>query len=541
MLITVIEPYFEILTHFDSEVLKFLELAGRVCYKSEERITEGSAERFVRMIKSNRHESVLEHVSASVRFVGSRSMSHQLVRHRLGSYCLAGGTVVPAYKHKKNYSCKRWTLAHLYAMSQDPKRKGRLKLIRLRSLDRQGRLVPGRIKSIIYSGQQTVFRLTTKFGRQIEATAKHRFLTPNGWKQLSALCIGDDLLSNGIPAYQNYEWLKQHYLIQNKPRKIVAKLAGVSDSFLGKWLKKLDLQKPHSQYPNRKPGYGRKGMFSDIARARISERMSGSNSPHWRGDEASKNAGRLRALKMYNLPSGCIYCGASDVKLCRHHIDGSTHNNVAKNIMFLCEPCHMQWHIGQAVMSVFRDKIVSIELVGNKETYDIEMVGPNHNFVANGVVVHNSQESQRFISYSKKGFQVICPPKFELAPCAYYFNPLDSSKFFHDKSHTIPWPYEWFTDLNHRWLTNRAREYIEYCDYIAKGIPPEDARECLPNATKTEIVTTFNLRQWRHVFEERALNLHAQWQIRDLMRGVLIEFGKSLPAVFEDQVARLEP
>jgi thymidylate synthase (FAD) len=57
----------------------------------------------------------------------------------------------------------------------------------------------------------------------------------------------------------------------------------------------------------------------------------------------------------------------------------------------------------------------------------------------------------------------------------------------------------------------------------------------LPNATKTEVVTTFNLRQWRHVFQERALNPAAQWQIREIMQSLLTEFKIHLPAVFEDQ------
>jgi len=61
----------------------------------------------------------------------------------------------------------------------------------------------------------------------------------------------------------------------------------------------------------------------------------------------------------------------------------------------------------------------------------------------------------------------------------------------------------------------------------------------LPNATKTEIVMTANLRQWRHLFEIRALNKHSQWQIRGLMQSVLIEFGKALPEVFGDQLLQI--
>ena len=84
----IIKPYYEILTDLNGEeILKHLELCGRVCYKSEERITEGSAEKFLRAILARGHEAVLEHYSFTVRFVVDRGISHEIVRHRLASYC----------------------------------------------------------------------------------------------------------------------------------------------------------------------------------------------------------------------------------------------------------------------------------------------------------------------------------------------------------------------------------------------------------------------------------------------------------------------
>lgn len=68
------------------ELLARIERAGRTCYKSEDRITHGSAERFVRMLLERGHESVIEHESMTVRFVCDRGVSHELVRHRLASF-----------------------------------------------------------------------------------------------------------------------------------------------------------------------------------------------------------------------------------------------------------------------------------------------------------------------------------------------------------------------------------------------------------------------------------------------------------------------
>ncbi|WP_029894107.1 FAD-dependent thymidylate synthase [Desulfohalovibrio reitneri] len=83
----VIEPSYEIL-HFPEshEMLRLLELAGRVCYKSEDRISQGSAEEFIGRIVARGHESVIEHANASVRFICDRGVTHELVRHRLAAY-----------------------------------------------------------------------------------------------------------------------------------------------------------------------------------------------------------------------------------------------------------------------------------------------------------------------------------------------------------------------------------------------------------------------------------------------------------------------
>jgi len=66
--------------------LELIERIGRTCYKSEDRITAGSAERFVAMVIERGHESVIEHIGMSVRFIVDRGVSHELVRHRLASY-----------------------------------------------------------------------------------------------------------------------------------------------------------------------------------------------------------------------------------------------------------------------------------------------------------------------------------------------------------------------------------------------------------------------------------------------------------------------
>ena len=67
-------------------LIQVIEKAGRVCYKSESKITDDSAERFIRSLVKSGHHSVLEHGIITVRFITDRGVTHELVRHRLASF-----------------------------------------------------------------------------------------------------------------------------------------------------------------------------------------------------------------------------------------------------------------------------------------------------------------------------------------------------------------------------------------------------------------------------------------------------------------------
>lgn len=83
----IIEPYVIFEDTLDGkEILKRIEKIGRVCYKSESNINDESAKKFVRNIIKNGHESVIEHISISVRVICDRGVTHEIVRHRLASY-----------------------------------------------------------------------------------------------------------------------------------------------------------------------------------------------------------------------------------------------------------------------------------------------------------------------------------------------------------------------------------------------------------------------------------------------------------------------
>jgi thymidylate synthase (FAD) len=83
----IIEPAFEFIDKIDgSSILTNIERIGRVCYKTENKISETSSREFVKKILENGHESVIEHEKITVKIVCDRGVSHEIVRHRIASY-----------------------------------------------------------------------------------------------------------------------------------------------------------------------------------------------------------------------------------------------------------------------------------------------------------------------------------------------------------------------------------------------------------------------------------------------------------------------
>lgn len=174
--------------------------------------------------------------------------------------------------------------------------------------------------------------------------------------------------------------------------------------------------------------------------------------------------------------------------------------------------------------SVIEHAVITVRIVGSRSM--------THQLVRHRLAAY-SQESQRFVNYSKGKFSgeiTFIDPNFRLGAVRYdlddYGDVLEKTNLTaeEDAVYKAYTKYvESFTD---------AEEY--YMELIGMGVPAEDAREVLPNSCKTEIVMTANLRVWRHIFEERAINKHAQFQIRQIMLGILDEFSSVLPEVFGD-------
>jgi len=169
-------------------------------------------------------------------------------------------------------------------------------------------------------------------------------------------------------------------------------------------------------------------------------------------------------------------------------------------------------------LSVFEHRVVTARLIMSRSA--------SHQLVRHRIAAY-SQESQRFCDYTKDVIDIV---------------EVDEGLKGLEKEFTL-WCLRPPSVKTERQIANwEMGVLVAYRSYLrlrADGVPPEDARENLPNATKTEIVTTFNLPMWRHVFTERALNPHAQWQIRGIFQILLTEFTRYMPVIFGDLYDRL--
>ncbi len=84
----IINPSFEIKeVESGLDKLKRIEADARVCYKSEDKQDEdATTSKLVAACINRGHESIIEHEKITVKVVCDRGVSHEIVRHRIGSY-----------------------------------------------------------------------------------------------------------------------------------------------------------------------------------------------------------------------------------------------------------------------------------------------------------------------------------------------------------------------------------------------------------------------------------------------------------------------
>lgn len=129
-----------------------------------------------------------------------------------------------------------------------------------------------------------------------------------------------------------------------------------------------------------------------------------------------------------------------------------------------------------------------------------------------------AQESTRYCNYGKGKFGK------EITVC-YPHDIIDMR--IPDISNGLRW------DIIYKILGSWKKSEEEYLSLIEMGCPAEIAREVLPIGLKAEIVVSANVREWRHIFKLRT-SKKAHPRMRELMIPLLSDFKSLMPVVFED-------
>jgi DNA polymerase-3 subunit alpha len=278
------------------------------------------------------------------------------------------------------------------------------------------RIRPARIIDVVESGVQPVWKITLANGKSITSTANHRHLSEYGFAETDVLKVGDRLVVDGGYEVTVYEPSMMRLTKGEKQR--VGSIRGGGEA---NW------------------NYTDGGwMFWK----------------HWK--ETHEKV--------------CAQCGTNEGRIEVAHLDGDHAHNVEGNLAWLCVSCHKaydyahndrrrRWQKGHAIVL---SEIITIEYAGEHQTYDVVMDAP-HNFVANGIVTHNSHA----VAYSVQGFW-----------CAWF------------KTH---YPEEFYTACLSTVDQSRVPEFVSELQRTGFKVLPPDINESKSSFTPSPMAVRYGL------------------------------------------------
>ena len=473
------------------------------------------------LLHGNRgHYGPLEHPQIVLNFgYFPHSTMQQMRTHRNVSFdvqCLAGDTEITFVDNKgyTNRTLKKtirdlydlWTNGEKAIRSRHIKgRKGqppgkyrrncqaRLRKMRLRVLNEEtGRFEVGHIKDVMCSGLQPVYRLTLENGKTLDCTTNHRLLTSGGWRTMGdavglvtsmngdvveitrsckLLCNGLAVAGNGL--YRDKSWLQQQINAGLSTRDIAA-LSGCSDTSVRDWAKKHKLtlnfidtrfykgQTPWSDHP--------KALYRD--KTCLKEQLG-------QGlyvDQIAEFAGDFQPTSQTS-----------------------------------------EWQPKPRALTAHPVQVVNVEYLGTQITYDLEVEGPWHNFVANGIVVHNS------FRYTGRRIQDVVEGKQALED-VFYLRPVGTYTDRQGKK------YEYTAEQRQQDLDWCLQGCHRYAERIGQGLSEEHARGLIPFDVRQHWVMSANARSLMHLLDIRG-KFDVQAETRVMTELMFERFQQWMPEV----------
>lgn len=461
--------------------------AARISYLGDSKGDEADKKLLFYLMR-HKHWTPFEHVQLQLRIKCPLFVARQWFRHR--TWCLSGDTEITFNRPDRwkqgthcvqsPYSDGGFTIASLYRKFHNPVSNKQISNMLIRVFDElEGNFTISNINNIIYSGKKKVYRVTLGSGESIKASKNHKFLSKECWVKLKDLNIGDYLMT-----CQNEFSKTQNFTIDiNKDKEIWKPILGFEGRYevsnFGRVRSLINTRNRRLETPKIK-----KITINSKGRCVVS----------------LSNNGKSKVYPVSHLVYEAFIENRDKYESILHKNDNALDNR----------PCNlykgnqkdnsrdMVKNGGGSYLGATPSKIISIEYAGIEDTYDIEVTGPNHNFLGNNIITHNSYNelSRR---YTDRGMDFYIPDKWRGQDEANKQSSSGDVKYHN----AIKAAYKYHVEHT---------EQI-YRDLISSNVAKEMARMVLPQSMYTEFYGTVDLRNLLHFISLRNEE-HAQYEIQ---------------------------
>ena len=508
--------YFPVLDHGFVSLVDYMggdeavEQAARVSYGAGTR-RQGETRGLVRYMLRHRHTSPSEMCELKFHCAMPIFVARQWVRHRTA--CLAGNVPIsfdlPGRLETGNRRHYALTVQQIYDRWQPTQntqrpdkqrnplyRREQVRKMHLRSLNEEtGEVYATNITNIVMSGTKELLSVHFSDGSWLRATYDHRCFTSAGWLTL------EKALEQGV------------------------QFAGVG--------KRLSIQPPVEPLTDDElaceqwktiPGFPDNYEVSNLGRVRNWNNTRNCRSPEPSIKETTlvygypsvslSWGGKSRLFRVHKLVLQAFIGIASEEEEARH-LDGCCANPRLDNLAWGTSQENADDRMEQGGDQRLMRRWVSVkswEVDGVEPVYDISVFGPYHNFVAGGVVVHNSVNE--------------VSGRYSILPTVFYSPPGDqlraqsaSNKQGREGEITENVKNEAYA----RWHEQRSLASGNYAWLAEHDFARELARIDLPLSTYTQWYWKIDMHNLLHFLTLR-VDPHAQWEIRqyaEVMAGML--------------------
>jgi len=307
------------------------------------------------------------------------------------------------------------------------------------------------IKAVYESGIKPVYLVTTEAGKTIKTTLDHRFLVDfcDDFKELKDLDIGDFIVCKAEPKKKD------------KAEKII--------------YKRVYIMKKMAHYPSAKIKRTGKYIYHRISEARAVY------------DAYLNNLELAEFIDKVNLPNTFVF---SNMSMEIHHKDQNPLNNDISNLQLLSVKDHHALHNDRSRLGlnhVQKEKIASIDYIGDEMTYDVSMKDPYNNFIANEFVVHNSGKTLIAEQITRESFKLNAGENFRVLQ--FQFEMLARSSAIREYSSIIGRSYKYLCSADGVLSDDDLKKCYEYAkekikhpiDVVEKPCTIDDFRRIIHN------------------------------------------------------------